>query len=415
MRCFHYIGLAVISLAVTSCYKEVVLPAHTDMVFELEVSPEMQEFIYSSSDTSYTIDEPGTKLLLDQTPLDLDVIRTRGKSALSFRRKSYTVHLNQVVSLASMNGGEIRRLSRFKLISMAMDYTYIEERIGFGIVEKQDLMPLFYRYVELRINGSSQGLYLLVEDPEEYFLKAGSEYILRRGYYHSIDDSRYEPSHSQIPRQEYESRFRELYETLPSLHGEELYDFLDQRLDLEQYFRKMGLDYLLQNGDYTDELYFYAMIEQDQIRFRIIPWDYDDLFNTNPHEVGKTWGTGHLFGDRYYPTRQDLLDEIGDKLIFSIEDDLDYAISRDPLLYERYQSCLAEMVQKMEPEDMDPLFEQVRLELLPYYYMPEIISQSRFDQQETSYRLWEQNMEDKKTLLKDRLHAMKEELNSIQP
>ena len=412
MRCIPYIGVVLVCLGIHSCYKEELLPDHAEMVFELEVSPALQEFIYNSRDTSYTIDEPGTRLSLDNTLLDLDEIRTRGHNALNYRRKSFTVRLNQVVSLSSINGAETRLLSRFKLISMAMDYTYIEERVGFGILEKHDLMPLFYRYVELRINGSSQGIYLLVEDPEEYFRTQGSEYILRRGYYNGIDDSKYDPSLFQVPRDSYESRFLTLYETLPSLHGEELYDFLNQRVDLEQYFRKMGLDYLLQNGDYTDEVYFYALVEQDQVRFRIIPWDYDDLFSTNPHEVGRNWGTGHLFGDRYYPTRQDILNEIGTRLIFSIEDDLDYIIAMDPYLYRRYQDCLAGMFQNMDAGDIDVLFEQVRSELLPYYYRPEIISQSGFDQKETSYKLWEQNMQEKKDLLKSRLGTMKEELNT---
>lgn len=41
----------------------------------------MQEFIYNSRDTSYTIEESGMAFLLDDQPLDLDEIRTRGKSA----------------------------------------------------------------------------------------------------------------------------------------------------------------------------------------------------------------------------------------------------------------------------------------------------------------------------------------------
>jgi hypothetical protein len=87
----------------------------------------------------------------------------------------------------------------------------------------------------------------------------------------------------------------------------------------------------------------------------------------------------------------------------------------DPYLYDRYQDCLAALIQNMDPGDLDELFEQVRRELLPYYYRPEIISQSGFDQQETSYKIWEQNMEDKRNLLKNRLETMKEELKNIQP
>ncbi|MCK4879564.1 MAG: CotH kinase family protein [Bacteroidales bacterium] len=414
MTHFRLIILTIVLMGLSSCYKEVELPINIGEVFELSVTPEMQEFIYNSRDTSYTIEEPGMAFLLDDQPLALDEIRTRGKSALRFQRKSFTVILNEPISISGGNGSERKLLTRFKLIAMAMDYTYIENRIGFGILEKQEIMPLFYRYVELKINGATQGIYLLVEDPEKYYMECGSEFILRRGYYNSIVDAEYAPSFHFIPRESYETRFREIYANLTLLQGEALYDALNQRLDLEQYFRKMGIDYLLQNGDYTDEIYFYALIRQDQIRFSIIPWDYDDLFRNYPHEVGITWGTGKLFGDRYYGSHQDILDEIGEKMIFSIEDDLDYAIAMDPFLYTRYESCLAGMVEKMNPEDFDDLFAQVKKELTPFYTDEEMVSQSQYDQHETTIELWERNMEEKKAFLKERLGNMKEELRKIQ-
>ncbi|MDF1574422.1 MAG: CotH kinase family protein [Bacteroidales bacterium] len=406
---------AVILILITACYREMELPAEIDKVFELRVSPEMQEFIYDSRDTAYSISETGMSFLMDDQALELKEIRTRGKSALRFQRKSFTVFLNVPILLERPDGLETRLLSRFKLISMAMDYTYIENRIAFGILEEQGIFPLFYRYVELKINSETQGIYLLVEDPEQYYLENGSEYILRRGYYHSIDDAEYEPSTHLIPREEYEDRFQEIYSSLTQLQGEDLYMALSERLNLDQYFRKMGIDYLLQNGDYTDEVYLYARIHQDQIRFNIIPWDYDDLFRSVPHEVGITWGTGTLFGKRSYPTHQDVLNEIGDKMIFSIEDDLDYIIAMDPYLYGRYINTLAGMLEKMNTGDFDILFQQTRDELIPFYYNKEVISQSRFDQTETSYQLWEKNMSEKKAFLRERLTEMKQQLKEIQP
>jgi len=415
MSSFRLLILAAVLMALSSCYKEFEFPVEIDQIFELKVTPQMQEFIYDSRDTAYVIAEPGMEFLLDNQPLDLQKIKTRGKTALRFQRKSYAVVLNEPILFSGGDGTKTRLLHRFKLIALAMDYTYIENRLAFGILEEQGIMPLLYRYVELKINGESQGVYLLVEDPEQFYLENGSEYILRRGYYSSIADSEYEAFTHFIPRESYENRFREIYSILTHLQGEELYLALNERLNLEQYFRKMGIDYLLQNGDYTDEVYLYAMIHQDQIRFNLIPWDYDDIFNSIPHEVGITWGTGNLFGDRYYATHQDVLDELGDKHIFSIEDDLDYSIATDPYLYGRYESTLAGMLKLMEPEDFDILFQQVREELLPFYYQKELISQSRFDKTETNFKLWERNLAEKKDFLKARLSEMKEQLKEIRP
>ena len=414
MRYFSFVIPAILLLGITSCYKEVELPLYSGAVFELSVSPEMQEFIYDSRDTSYSIYEPDMVFSLDNWPLDLNEIRTRGKSALKFQRKSFRVSLNQTIALSGKDGSVQKQLSRFKLIAMAMDYTYIENRIGYGILEKQQIMPLFYRFVELKINGISQGVYLLIEDPEKYYKEFGSEFILRRGYYNSIADAEYEPSFHSIPRESYETRFKEIYSNLTLLQGEALYKALNQRMDMDQYFRKMGIDYLLQNGDYTDEIYFYAQVLQDQIRFNIIPWDYDDLFRSYPHEVGLSWGTGHLFGHRYYASHQDILDEIGNKLIFSIEDDLDYAIAMDPYLYDQYEITLTAMIEKIRTQDIDQLFEQVKNELTPFYNNKEVIYQSQFDQNETSFKRWEENMAEKKTMIIERLEAMKEQLKDIQ-
>ena len=407
--------LLALLMTLSSCYKEVEFPVEIDKVFELQVTPGMQEFIYTSRDTAYTIAEAGMVLLLDDQPLDLHEIRTRGKSALRFQRKSFSVVLNEPVLLSGGDGTKTRLLHRFKLIAMAMDYTYIENRLAFGILEEQGIMPLLYRYVELKINGATQGVYLLVEDPEQYYLENGSEYILRRGYYNSIEDDEYEASSHLIPKESYQDRFLEIYSSLTQLQGEALYLALDERLNLEQYFRKMGIDYLLQNGDYTDEVYLYALLHLDQIRFNIIPWDYDDIFSSTPHEVGLTWGTGTLFGKRQYPSHQDVLNVTGDKKIFSIEDDLDYIIATDPYLYEKYENTLSEMVERMNMLDFDILFQQIREELSPFYYNKEVVLQSRFDKTETNFKLWEENLSEKKAFLKERLAEMKEQLNENQP
>ena len=407
--------ISVLLTLLCSCYKEVELPPGPDAVFELNVSAEMQEFLFNSRDTSYIIAEPDMEFLYAGEALDLDLIKTRGKTALDYPRKSFAVVLNRPIAISDSRDGSVHYLGRFKLISLAMDYTYIENRLAFGILEGQGIMPLFYRYVELKINGSTQGIYLLVEDPEEFYFENGSEYILRRGYYNSIDDSEYEPSSHYIPRESYRSRFLEIYALITELEGEELYHALSERLNLEQYFRKMGIDYLLQNGDYTDELYLYALVEQDKIRFNIIPWDYDDIFRNRPHEVGITWGVGKLFGDRYYPTHQDVLDELGNKIIFSIEDDLDYAIAMDPYLYGHYVQALEKLLEHLAPGDIDAVFEQVRQELLPFYYIEEVVAQSRYDQDECNFKSWEENMKDKKAFLKNRLSTMKENLKKVQP
>ncbi len=413
-----YIAIGIL-LCLTSCYKEVEILERDADVFELSVSPEIQEYIYTSKDTSYTIEDPDLTFMLNDQRVEIKKISIRGQTTLDYRRKSYSVNLDNPIVIRGRDKNERKRLTNFKLISLSMDYTYINNRIAFGLLEQAGVMPLFYKYVEFKMNGETQGVYLLVEDPETFFAEEGSEYILRRGYHHGIADAEYEPGPYLRTSEEYVSRFKEIYTQLPKYQGSDLYEAITQRVDLNQYFRKMGIDFLLQNGDNTDEVYFYALVEKETIRYKIIPWDYDDIFDSHPHEVGVSWGTGKIFGSRYYKTQQDIYNEIGDKMIFSIEDDLDYAIAKDSLLYARYESTLAQLISLMDGDLIESLFAQVEKELTPFYKNEDLILQSNYDLKSTSLELWQSNMKEKQALVESRLKLMKSQLNyhtnSLQP
>ncbi len=400
-----------LSFSMVSCYREVYSLEPDAERFNLQVTAETQSFIYESRDTSYTIEDPELRLFLDDRLLELREIRVRGKSALRFQRKSYTVFLSKPVSIADSRGNGVKELSRFKLLALTMDFTYIENRTGFGLQEKAGVMPLFYKFVEFRINGETQGVYLLIEDPERYYRDIGSEFIIRRGYDHRIDDSDYTPSSYYITPEVYTSRFREIYSLLRTHQGEDLYRELSARLNLDLYFRKIGIDYLLRNGDYTDELFLYSRVEQDTIRYYPVPWDYDDLFNAEPHEVGTPWGPGTVFGKRYYETVEDVSNVVGSKLIFSIEDDLDYTIAQDPYLYAKYVEVLTGLFQELKAADIDEIFAQLEDELSTFYQSEAVIEQSFYDVQPTSQKIWQDNMKEKRAFLLERLAAIQQQLN----
>lgn len=398
-------------ITISSCYKEVTIIEPEADRFNLLVSEEKQKFIYDSRDTSYSIEDPELQLYFNDQLVELDEIRVRGKSALHFQRKSYAVFLNIPVFVTDRYGSDVKRLTRFKLLALAQDYTYIENRIAFGILEAVGIMPLFYKFVEFRINDDTQGVYLLIEDPEEFYHENGSEYILRRGFDHRIDDSDYEPLNYLIPVDEYEIRFREIYNQLNKLQGVNLYNEIGTRLSLHDYFRKMGIDYLLRNGDYTDEIFFYAMVFGDTIRYHIIPWDYDDIFEEHPHEVGRSWGMGNSFGPRYYDSQADIYDDIGEKLIFSIEDDLDYAIAKDPYLYKLYEDELRVLFNYLDEALIERVFRETEDELSTFYNSVHVIEQSQYDSDIATRALWIKNMSEKQTMLKERRSSIKERLN----
>ena len=397
-------------ILLSSCYKEVAnIEPEVDR-FDLEVSPETRDFIFSSRDTAYTVADTVLQLSFNDQAVDLEEIRVRGNSALDYRRKSYAVFLHESISVVDRYHASVKELKRFKLLALTMDYTYIENRLAFGILQEAGIMPLFFKFVELRMNGNTQGVYLLLEDPEQYYKEINSEFILRRGYNHHIDDMDYTPSVHFIPKETYVNEFHSIYNLLNKFQGESLLEELGARLDLTGYFRKMGIDYLLQNGDYTDELYLYAIVEGGRSTFHPIPWDYDDIFASKPHEIGRSWGMGTIFGNRYYATMEEVYDEIGHKMIYSIEDDLDYTIARDPVMYEAYTQDLAALMAEITPGIIDRVFRETEEELTPFYQSISIIGQSEYDRHATTSKLWKENMKEKREWLIKRRAEIQEML-----
>ena len=70
--------------------------------------------------------------------------------------------------------------------------------------------------------------------------------------------------------------YKLIYKSLKKQNGEELYKTLNQWIDLDNYMKWLAFNFLVRNGDYTDEVFLY--IDPEINKFKIIPWDYDDLF-----------------------------------------------------------------------------------------------------------------------------------------
>jgi spore coat protein H len=362
-------------------------------IINLIMTEEQEQLIYDSRDVKIEIDNPKPEFIFRNNKYELDKLSTRGETALRYRRKSFSVHLDEQIQIDNREySGVYYSLENFKLVSMVQDYTYFEYRLAMGLLQKISLWNLFYKYVELRINDNTQGVYLLVEDPEDYAIdKLRSEYILRRGYQNQIYKYEYEPLVYNITQEEYEKIYYNIYSLITVYNGITLFDSLAYIMNIKDYFRKMAVDYLLRNGDLTDEIYFYSHITDNKIYYNIIPWDYDDIFADNPHEIGRDWGIGNLFGDRSYWSEEDIKNDVGDRHIFSIEDDLDYKIAKDNYLYTDYLVYLKEVLVDLNDNYIEKVFSEIKKELTPFYENSQIIEQSKYDNDITNYDLFIQN------------------------
>jgi spore coat protein H len=423
-RFFYYIVIIVVLCV--SCYKEytyedvIVGPCPCDdnqsdtaFVFDIHVTGEQLSTIHTTH-SRIEITNPDPAVYLNNDELMVDRLSIRGESSLNFWRKSFTLNLDQILTIIDSTENTTVSLSRMKLLAQVFDYTYIENRIAFAIYKKLGLWPLYTRYAQVRINNEHQGLYLLIEDPEEYYLhKLHSGFIMRRGYHNAIDNYEYEPLNARFSSDHYQQMFYKIYEYILAYSGNQLYDSLSSVMNVERYMKKLAVDYLLKNGDYTDEVFFYADENDPNSRLQAVPWDYDDLFSSQPHEIGRNWGPGTLFGTRLYASMDDVRADVGDKLIYSIEDDLDYIFAKDEYLYNIYLEILRKVIEMIDDNTLNEICDEVTKKITPFYSIQAVSDLSKYDVDETSWEKFVLNMEDKRGFLLNRRLEIINKLNNV--
>lgn len=286
-------------------------------------------------------------------------VNTRGNTTLAYRRKSLSFGLKSKAIFH--HGCETESFKKFFALSLSMDRNYINNRIAFEMMENVNLFGLFYTFCELRINDTSEGIYLITERPEDWALKKNnSPMILRRGYNNEITKIEINKNAERNEIKTYRRNYRRIYSIINRYEGETLYKELSGLIDIDNYMKWLAFNYFMHNGDYTDEIYLY--IDHQSNKFNIIPWDYDDLFSRAPHEGYSE--------NRNIP---------GEKLIFSTEDLLDQKIANDRFLYKIYLIRFGELLKQLSPAIIKKIISSTFEEIYPYYMKEEIISMSKYD------------------------------------
>jgi spore coat protein H len=179
--------------------------------------------------------------------------------------------------------------------------------------------------------------------------------MLRRGPEHTISDEYFDDDDKEAARK-YRKQFQSIYSSINKLKGDALAVELQKILNLDVYFRFLAFNYLILNGDYADEVFFY--IEPKQNWFEVIPWDYDDILRFRPHE-------GRDARNRQYT----------DKKIFSLEESLDVAIAGNETLYAQYEQTLKKLLLTIDSVALTKSANQV-IDELEQISQDKVVSQS---------------------------------------
>ncbi len=383
-------------------------------VFNFVVTESQRKKINESRGEQYEVADPVPELELDGIIYKIDRFEIRGDNTLNFERKGFSVNMDDKITMFNPGDQTAKKYEEFKLIAMVYDYTYIENSSATGLFKEAGLWPVYSFFTEVRLNDHTQGLYFFIEDPFEYLIEQeNSSIVIRRGYQNVVKKYSISPD-SHYDAAEYIARFKNIYSILPIYSGQQIYDTLASYMDLEQYFKKISIDLLMKNGDYTDEIIFYTKIKDGNEIFGVVPWDLDDIFAKQPHEIGRDWATGKVFGKREYNSMDDIIEDVGSKLLFSIEDDLDYKIAKDSVLYRHYIETLEAVISQIDIATIDKIFDNTYAHVGPFYANDSIIEQSRYDIDRTNYDLFITNLADKRQMLKDRREWILQEINKQQ-
>ena len=332
-------------------------------------------------------------------------LKNKGKSALKFTRKSYNVTLKDSAKFIDNKGIE-RKLKTFSLISLSMDQYYFRNRIAHELLNELKLSNMFLTYVEVKMNMETQGVYLLIENPKKYLVESlNASFMIRRNYEHYIYkdlENKYDIDYeaekflTSTEKDNFIAQYKSVYNLIKEKNGTELYESLEEVMDIEEYMRIMAFNYIICNHDYTDEQFFYIDTLNASNRFNIMPWDFDDIFSNTPHEG---WVKRN--------------ERIKDKLIFSCEDKLDLVIATDSVLYSKYLIELNQVANVLNSSILSRIYQNTYRELYPFYVNEEIMSKSVLDESSMQYDLFglKEQLVGTYEFLTDRINSIHSYLN----
>lgn len=411
LKKYSFVLILIIPFLFSNCYEDYTLTTNTkERIFKFEIDQGIERMINKTPGRKFYLN-PDPILYYNGNPFVTNSMATRGQGSLKYKRKSFSVNLENTISFDELPEKEFEK---FKLISMVFDYTYTENLLAHLFLKKFDLWPLTTFPTEVKLNGNHNGLYLFIEDHEDYLFKnRNTEVIIRRGFDAEILKTELNAEKANKSEYFYKKEFKNLYKLIVDYKGVELYNNLNQKLNLQKYFHKMAIDFILKNADNTDEVFFYGRTINGEVYYDILPWDYDDLFGSEPHEVGNEKDIGTSFGHRSYNTYNDVLETLNKKLIYSIEDDLDYIIAIDDFLYGKYLIELEYVISQFSTADIEQMFDALKEQLDPFYAIPEVIAHSEYDESVTSMKKYIDNLIAKEKFLIDRLKWIASELQTI--
>jgi hypothetical protein len=211
-------------------------------------------------------------------------VHLRGQSSLALcdsHRLSYAVNLEKgrerfFVAEDERGVGT----DKYILVAMCLDPSYLNQVSANTLMAEMELFSAAHRLVEFRINGKSQGVYLLIENATDTFLRSysGVMSLVRRN---SPDEIKFPEDEESPEAEEALTTFETVSDGWAALNGVARLSEAEKSIDLRRFLYYVAFNSLLENADWGDEPYFVGLSSlkggQPTPSFRVYGWDNDDI------------------------------------------------------------------------------------------------------------------------------------------
>jgi len=236
------------------------------------------------------------------------LMRVRGAMSAKIDRKSYIVNL-----LSSQQLNDRIKIRKLFLLNLYADNYGFKNELCFTLLNQLGLFPSYHQFAVVSINGHPQGLYLAVERPEDSIQRTVPDVvaILRQGYY-AFETKYIKPG---IDPKAIHKRLRKIHSIRENETQAGEYDRI---MNLDLYLTWLAFNSLFQNGDSFGEFFWYEVRKKGTAlgRLHLMAWDYDDIQQPQPEA------------------------SVVDPLMWGAQNEIDIQISRNPILYTRYQKIM---------------------------------------------------------------------------
>lgn len=243
-------------------------------------------------------------------------IKLHGWTSLATPKKSYSIKLHEPVRVAPG-----LPLQRFFLLNMLDDIGGFRGYFSYSFLAELGLFANHFQYVVVHVNGSEEGVYLLLERTRDALLRSypSIEFIARRRTNDNFEEKYIHPDHTGT------ISLTKFIETGRMSDGKDKRLAYTKLIDLDQYLTWLVYNALVEYPDSLDELFFYRRddVEKTGQLLQISAWDYDALFVP--------------------PARPENV--VVSPLFSGVEGDLGHFIARDELLLNAYRHKMEELLQ----------------------------------------------------------------------